>query len=301
MSQRKHQFTPIAEQLPSRIVPVVKNWSWANGIITINVTDAFVTLTLGGGMILADGHTIWGPGTTFATVGNTTKIEGYCGGGTNDVDGINAKPLSDAGVTIPCRFTGSAFRDSLVGGGGLDTIEGFAGDDTLSGENGNDTLSGSTGFDKLFGGDGNDDLDGGPDVDTLLGGNNDDTLKGGLDTDSLIGGSGNDSLKGEHGGDWVFGESDNDTLDGGGHDDYLDGGSGNDTLLGKNHDDDLIGGPGEDSLSGGSGNDMLGASDGEPDFFIHGGSGTDIFFLDLFFDDLLDTDYDPNEDELIQL
>jgi hypothetical protein len=110
----------------------------------------------------------------------------------------------------------------------------------LTGTTGDDTLSGGAGTDTIAGGDGNDSLSG-------LGGN-----------DSLTGGSGLDTLRG--GGD-------NDTLIGNNHTDLLDGGGGDDNLDGGNQDDTLIGGQGNDILTGGSQKD---------DFYLQGGSASQL-------------------------
>lgn len=62
---------------------------------------------------------------------------------------------------------GSAYDDSLTGGAGPVTLEGWGG---------NDTLTAGTGTTTLNGGDGSDTLYGGPAADTLIGGAGDDTI-----------------------------------------------------------------------------------------------------------------------------
>ncbi|MEM9343764.1 MAG: LamG-like jellyroll fold domain-containing protein [Pseudomonadota bacterium] len=66
--------------------------------------------------------------------------------------------------------------DTMMGGGGADTMDGLAGDDMMYGENGADTMNGGYGNDYLEGGAGNDVLDGGRGNDYLDGGDGDDIL-----------------------------------------------------------------------------------------------------------------------------
>lgn len=83
-------------------------------------------------------------------------------------------------------------NDTLYGGSGNDTLNGYAGDDTLYGGSGNDMLKGGLGDDTLYGGSGNDLLDGGLGDDVLYGGTGNDILIGGLGQDILYGGAGDD-------------------------------------------------------------------------------------------------------------
>jgi len=72
----------------------------------------------------------------------------------------------------------------VVGGNGIDRINGESGNDAISSWNGNDTLDGGSGGDVLWGGAG---------VDTIMGGADGDILYGGAgDGDLLIGGDGSD-------------------------------------------------------------------------------------------------------------
>jgi len=73
--------------------------------------------------------------------------------------------------------TGSSKADTLLGGGG---------DDTLSGEGGKDSLYGLAGADTLKGGGGDDKLWGDAGADTLLGGEGDDFLVGGTGADTYV-------------------------------------------------------------------------------------------------------------------
>ncbi len=95
------------------------------------------------------------------------------------------------------RLSGSSDFETLVTGGGDDTVSGQDGNDVLSGGAGNDLLSGDAGDDALLGGDGNDTLtdtrgtstflDGGSGDDELI--LSDQTLRG-----QVFGGVGIDSL-----------------------------------------------------------------------------------------------------------
>jgi Ca2+-binding RTX toxin-like protein len=100
------------------------------------------------------------------------------------------------------NITGSkSGKDTLIGDGnanvldglgGADKLFGQAGADTLYGSRGNDTLDGGADGDTLSGDDGNDTLLGGLGVDALLGGIGDDRLAGGADNDAMTGGMGAD-------------------------------------------------------------------------------------------------------------
>ncbi|HEX3808644.1 MAG TPA: calcium-binding protein [Rhizomicrobium sp.] len=127
-------------------------------------------------------------------------------------------------------FAGS---DTLNGGNGSDTINGFAG---------NDIISSGNGVDAAFGGAGNDTI--GSNI-SLTPGNGNKVFHGGGGDDEISTGFGNDVVYGDGGNDEidVFSGSDK-TYGGGGDDvlfadnrqklnasDYVDGGSGNDTLV----------------------------------------------------------------------
>ncbi|HEY4632804.1 MAG TPA: right-handed parallel beta-helix repeat-containing protein, partial [Candidatus Limnocylindrales bacterium] len=134
-------------------------------------------------------------------------------------------------VVIPALIRGSAFDDTITGGGGADTIFGSSGEDELFGSGGNDEIHGGGGIDALDGGAGNDVLFGDAQRDEVLGGEGNDTLWGGTDDDELDGGAGDDALYGEAGQDSLTGGVGNDTLSGGADDDVLDGGEGMDQVL----------------------------------------------------------------------
>lgn len=130
----------------------------------------------------------------------------------------------DDQVSVPDEFiavyiNGGPGNDSLVGGGGDDTLTGGAGKNTLIGGGGDDRLNGSGGRDSISGGDGND---------RLYGNGGNDTLDGGGGIDRLFGGDGNDLLIGGGSNDKLYGDAGNDTLSGGKGSDIEDGGSGTD-------------------------------------------------------------------------
>lgn len=81
-------------------------------------------------------------------------------------------------------LTGSATAaNTLVGGGGNDSITGGSAADSLTGNAGNDTI---------IGGAGNDTMSGGAGVDSITGGDGVDSITGGTGADILDGGAGND-------------------------------------------------------------------------------------------------------------
>jgi Ca2+-binding RTX toxin-like protein len=95
-----------------------------------------------------------------ATVGNTTKIQGF------GLDGNDTIALDETNGALPAAdLFGGAGNDTLTGGSGADELFGQSGDDTLLGKggddllfggSGNDTLIGGAGSDQVFGQDGND-------------------------------------------------------------------------------------------------------------------------------------------------
>ena len=163
--------------------------------------------------------------------------------------------------------TGNALDNLIVGGDGINVLNGVGGNDTLAGGAGNDTLLGGDGNDLLNGSAGIDVVNGGAGVDTVsyaafgravnvdlwsefarlvvsdpavvfndtitnvesvIGSAFDDRLRGTPGDNTLIGGAGNDTITGEFG---------NDTLAGGAGSDSLNGGAGDDIYL--LNDDDL--------------------------------------------------------------
>ena len=203
--------------------------------------------------------------------------------------GIRLSGNNDANLLF-----GTAFGDTLNGGGGDDTIFGDSGNDAITGGTGNDSIDGGAGNDWISGDDGNDILRGGDGSDTLIGGQGrdtldggagDDVLRGGADNDWLFGSFGNDTLYGDAGRDTLLGGDGNDLVFGGDGNDSIEGGAGADTLHGDAGDDLMYGGDGNDgvwgdtgndTLYGGAGNDTLGGFTGDDVFF--GGDGDDVIW-----------------------
>ena len=179
-------------------------------------------------------------------------------------------------------------RDSIRGGGGMDTVDysaanegvevnltsgrgmfGLAQDDSYSsiedviGSDFNDRLIGRSSVNTLMGGGGDDDLYGYAGGDTLMGGAGDDTLgriNDGADDDSdpdLVDDAGDDTMMGNAGADMLYGGSGNDRLMGGRDDDEVRGDAGDDMLWGGSGDDMIYGGAGADTAWGGVGADQV--------------------------------------------
>ena len=183
-------------------------------------------------------------------------------------------------------------RDSIRGGGGMDTVDYSAGDegvevDFTSGrgmfglaagdayssiENAvgtvfNDRLVGRGGANTLTGGEGDDDLYGAGGADVLVGGAGDDTLgriADGPDRGSapdFTDDAGDDTMMGNAGFDMLYGGPGNDRLMGGRDDDEVRGAAGDDMLWGGADNDRIYGGAGNDRAWGGAGDDMLWGGD----------------------------------------
>ncbi|MBE9183961.1 SCP-like extracellular [Microcoleus sp. LEGE 07076] len=126
--------------------------------------------------------------------------------------------LSDSGDTqIPTTAAGLSIfalsgKDSLMGGDGVEIINGMQGADTLNGAGGNDSLWGGKESDLIDGGVGNDFISGNNDNDRLIGSDGNDTIRGGKEDDILIGGNGSDLLGGDRGQDILTGGDGNDTF-----------------------------------------------------------------------------------------
>lgn len=144
--------------------------------------------------------------------------------------------LSQLPTDASQEILGSELADVLDGGGGNDTLYGYAG---------NDTLTGGAGGDSLYGGDGNDTLNAGEDGEPTGYSN------------SLDGGNGDDILNGSA------------------HADYMQGGTGNDVLIGGAAYDQISGGDGDDIIVGGTGNDSLYGGHGSDTFHFDRGDGWD--------------------------
>jgi Ca2+-binding RTX toxin-like protein len=159
--------------------------------------------------------------------------------------------------------------ENVIGGSGRDTLIGSGAANVLDGRDADDTLLGGSADDRLEGGAGNDTLMGEDGGDILTSGDGDDALGGGNGNDVLSSGGGSDALTGDDGNDMLAGGAGSDRLDGGPGDDRLNGaevglvgGDGDDRLNGGGGADVLLGGPGNDRLDGGLGPDGISGEEG---------------------------------------
>ena len=195
-------------------------------------------------------------------------------------------------------YTGSGYRDLLIGGAGNDTINSGGGDDYIDASGGSDVIDAGEGTDTVSyanakggvsvnlhqglaaetdGTAGAEDEDaqiealdklvnvenvvGSAYGDTLVGDAGANELDGAAGDDFIRAGAGDDVLIGGAGDDQLFGETGNDELRGGSGDDVLLGGEGDDVLLGGSGADRLLGGVGADVIAGGEGEDTVSYSD----------------------------------------
>lgn len=240
----------------------------AGGIDTIRAADMTIGATIdlrsatlrnepGGGGYLSRASGIAGG----FTIANGVIIENATGSTGNDV------------------INGNDVGNRLIGNGGYDTIEGFAGDDWIEGSG---NLSGGDGNDRLIASGTGNDLNGGTGNDTLEGSG---YLSGGDGDDRLVAASGsNNNLTGGAGNDYLEGSG------------FLDGGEGNDRLIQTgiiNGLGSLTGGAGDDTLQGGTGNDLLDGGTGRD--LMAGGFGNDIYTLDDAGDQIVELDGQGND------
>ena len=219
-------------------------------------------------------------------------------------DGYKVIDSSDAAVAMPNLFMGSVgdddmtgesstVRETFIGFGGVDFIDGGSGTDTVSFVDKLDVgvslnLADTTKYDddgevdstgSWFRAWTDSDSDGTVD-DSGSPGNPADEFDFVVNIENIIGGHGNDSFTGNSSANRLVGGRGTDTLNGGGGDDILIGGAGTDTLNGGAGADFLIGGAGADTLTGGDGVDLLIGGAGADS--LTGGAGADVFGLDLF-------------------
>jgi len=210
---------------------------------------------------------------------------------------------------LDLKVTDTVFQgETIIGGDGNQTLNGYAGNDSIDAGNGNDNVNGGDGHDSITGGSGND---------NLRGGNGDDTFYAGVTPDELslasattlsasgwtrdyddddFHGAGRYFHRENDGRDLYDGGAGIDTLDfsalSQGIDIELEDGTtrfGSDTLkgienlIGTARDDEmsgnsqanvLYGAAGNDELDGGRGDDRLDGGDGKDE--LSGGGGNDI-------------------------
>lgn len=259
--------------------------------LEIEITDAGATIAAGAGCTPVDPNTV------------RCEFENYISGdGFIDAmfgDGDDTLTVSRGVVVNEAVYRGQDGDDSLVTGGGSDSLE------RLLGGPGNDVLRGRRGSDVLDGGPGGDTLSGGtsleyqglriftPNTDTVTyaGRTNDvsadpdgladdgEAGEGDLledDVEKLIGGSGDDVLVGTvakgriQGKERLFGS----LLRGRGGDDLLRGTRAGDALVGGSGDDVLRGSRGQDLIRGATGNDRLVGGRGRD--LLRGDDGRDL-------------------------
>ncbi|HZL37660.1 MAG TPA: PKD domain-containing protein [Tepidisphaeraceae bacterium] len=121
------------------------------------------------------------------------------------IDGSNLGDYVRIGshVKLPSHIAEGDGNNTILGGGGNDSITAGNGNNRINGRGGDDSITAGDGSDTLLGGAGND---------TLIAGNGPDTLRGGSGNDSLTSGSGKDLLAGGAGDDTLHGGNTQDTL-----------------------------------------------------------------------------------------
>jgi len=209
----------------------------------------YTDVTGAGGMVVTIGAD--GSGTAVS------NVAGLVDDSFTFVDHVEGTHQSD-------RLSGSDSRESFVGEGGNDTIDGGGGFDwleywleegatqgvvvDLSSSTATDSTGGTDTLANIEGAAGtvfSDDLVGSVQNNWLSGRGGDDTVAGGEGADTLDGGDGNDTLDGGQGADLIYGGAGSDSLTGG-------AGPGSDWL---------VPGGGNDTVDGGAGNDMVSFSD----------------------------------------
>ncbi|HEY8611024.1 MAG TPA: calcium-binding protein, partial [Roseomonas sp.] len=140
----------------------------------------------------------------------------------------------------------------------------------IQGTNGNDTIVAGGGDDSVWGRDGNDRIEAGYGVDKVHGGKGDDIItNSGTDigeVDMLHGEEGNDVIHGGSGLALIFGNEGQDYIITGPDGKEAFGGTGNDFVLGGDGGDFLLGNEGDDWLEGGNGFDTIAGDNSELNF-----------------------------------
>jgi Ca2+-binding RTX toxin-like protein len=216
--------------------------------------------------------------------GNDMIIGGL---GINLIDGGWGNDVIYGGLKNDVLYGGGG-KDVLSGGAGSDTLYGGAGDDLLRGGDQADLAFGDDGNDHIVGGNGDDILNGGDGDDYVMGGNGADLLTGGDGDDIVAGGNGNDIMYGNAGRDTMYGNAGDDRIQGGEGSDHLYGYAGRDWIDGDSGNDHIYGGTGDDSLFGNWDNDTLYGEEG--DDLLRGGDDDD-YLSGGDGEDIIDGDY----------
>jgi len=188
-------------------------------------------------------------------------------GATDGAEGTG--PGGDVLIRVE-QILGTAFADTLTGGGQDDALIGNAGDDSLAANGGSDTLNGGSGNDTLDGGAGGDVMDGGSGDDRFYVDNSADRV-------TEAAGGGNDQVITDA--DWVLGagqEIELVTVGGTGWW-HLTGNELANNLVGNAGSNMMWGQDGNDTISGGDGNDIIDGGAGSDQMI--GGAGNDFFYV----------------------
>ena len=166
---------------------------------------------------------------------------------------------------------GTNEADTIIAGGGDDSVWGRGGDDRIEAGYGVDKIHGGTGddiitnsgtdigeVDFLMGEEGNDVIHGGSGLALVFGNQGSDFLVAGPDGKEMFGGEGNDFMLGGDGGDFLLGNE---------GDDWIEGGNGFDTIAGDNSElffnstiighDVMFAGQNEQDFDAESGDDIM--------------------------------------------
>lgn len=211
----------------------------------------------GSGVTSAGGQALFGPGGAGGTGG------GGFPNGYNGSAGVFGSVLLGFGTYGNDTHTGFDSVQSIFALAGDDSVVGGAGLDYIDGGGDNDTLTGSA-LDQVYGSDGDDLIfttlvngagifDGQGAADTI-----DFTLAAAMNATYNLGQAGGFVVNGTTFRNFenVNGGAGNETVNGNSLTNALDGGTGNDTLNGGGGPDRLTGGDGNDTLAGGPGDDI---------------------------------------------
>ncbi len=197
---------------------------------------------------------------------------------------------ADGAVDLGLRIKGGDGNNTVVGGGGADTIAlgngnnriyGGEGNDTIAVGHGNNNINGGDGSDFISAGNGNNVIDAGKITDKAepvrsgIGGVLGSILTGSIayGGDSINVGDGNNKITGSNKSDAITAGNGNNKIDSGDGADNVTVGDGNNKIdLGKG-DDRATAGNGDNSINGGAGNDYVIAGDGRN--VVNGGAGND--------------------------
>lgn len=286
---------------------------WGNDIYIFNMGDGFDAITDSNGTdVVRFGAGISKNNITISRQYNHViiSIDGTSDGITLMNWYENAKYKVERIEFADGSFLTSQNVESIIAGGGLNTINGTDWDETINGTSGKDTIYAKNGDDyvyakesndTIYGGDGRDILSGDAGEDTMYGGRGDDdfyvdnvndkateyanegtdkvrstvsyTIGDNIENLTLIGN--NDIIgTGNSLDNLLYGNDANNTFYGMDGNDIIWGNGGNDALYGGNGDDILEGRVGNDYEEGGAGNDIYNFSRGHGQDTIYDTSGT---------------------------